>query len=392
MQAIRAGSLFLISIFLCACASRLAGSTSGKLSPSAAADTLPLATPTMVQTIVPVEAVTEAGVYDPGGQGETALKAINPLTGEVVDDASLLQRRPMLIKVSNFPRNNRPQWGLSRADIVFEHYAEGGLTRFSALFYGQDATIVSPIRSARFIDIELVNMYGAVFAYGSADFRVRERIAESAFAERAVTEYPARCPPMCRFDPVNYNHLITSTIDLQAYILSQGVDNTPPDLSGLVFSNDAPGDGGEPGTVLEIRYADLNFHRWEYADERGVYLRSQETGADDEEVVPLADALDGEQIGAENVIIVIVSHTFLSGMSGLVEIHLYGAGRAIAFRDGTAHEVEWHRGPGGGLLFTMPSGEPYPLKPGSTWIEFVNTSSEIHTTDAGEWGIRFHIP
>lgn len=391
MQAIRAGYLFLISFLLCACTSGLAAPMSGQPSPTAPADTSPSATPTVVNTIVPAEAATEAGVSDPDGQGEAALKAINPLTGEDVDDASLLQRRPMLIKVSNFPRNNRPQWGLSRADIVFEHYAEGGLTRFSALFYGQDATIVGPIRSARFIDIELVNMYAAVFAYGSADFRVRERIAESAFAERTVTEYPARCPPMCRFDPVNYNHLITSTIDLQVYVLSQGVDNTPPELGGLVFSDDAPG-SGEPGTVLDIRYADINFHRWEYTDEWGVYLRSQETGADDEEVAPLADALDGEQIGAENVIVVIVPHTFLSGTSGLVEIHLDSAGRALAFRDGTVYEVEWQRDSGGGLRFTMPAGEPYALKPGSTWIEFVNTSSEIHATEAGEWGIRFHIP
>ncbi len=391
MQATRAGSLFLISIFLCACTSSLATPRLEKPSPTAPLYTSISATPTAVSTMVLTETATTARPSAPSGQGDAAKNAINPLTGEVIDVASLLQRRPMLIKISNFPRNNRPQWGLSRADIVFEHYAEGGLTRFSALFYGQDAAIVGPIRSARFIDIELVNMYAAVFAYGSADFRVRERIAESAFAERTVTEYPARCPPMCRFDPVNYNHLITSTIDLQTYILSQGVDNTPPDLSGLVFSAEAPG-GGERGDVLDIRYADVNFHRWEYADEQSVYLRSQETGADDEEVALLADALDGEQIDAENVIVVIVPHTFLSGTLGLVEIHLDGAGRALAFRDGYVYEVEWRRDPGGRLRFNIPDGEPYALKPGSTWIELVNTSSEIFDPKAGQWAIRFHIP
>jgi len=391
MQAIRAGSLFLTSIFLCACTSGLATPTAGQPSPTPPADIPPSATPSAVNTIAPTEAALEAGAADPGGQGDAAQNAINPLTGQVVDDASLLQRRPMLIKVSNFPRNNRPQWGLSGADIVFEHYAEGGLTRFSALFYGQDAAIVGPIRSARFIDLELVNMYGALFAYGSADFRVRERIAESAFVERTVTEYPARCPPMCRFDPVNYNHLITSTLDLQTYILEQGVDNTPPDLGGLVFSTEIPG-SGEPGDVLEIRYSDGNFHRWEFAGEWGAYLRSQETGANDVDVVPLTDALDGEPIGAENVIVVIVPHTFLSGTSGLVEIHLDGSGRALAFRDGNLYEVEWQRDLVGGLRFTAPAGELFALKPGSTWIEFVSTSSEIHAIEAGEWAIRFHIP
>ncbi|MCJ7824525.1 MAG: DUF3048 domain-containing protein [Anaerolineales bacterium] len=391
MHAIRVGSQFLFSILLCACTSSLAPSTSEQPSATVSSIIPPSAASTALIDQLPKGAAPEAGATEPGGQGEGAQNAINPLTGEVVDDALLLQRRPMLIKVSNFPRNNRPQWGLSRADIVFEHYAEGGLTRFSALFYGQDAEIVGPIRSARFIDIALVNMYAAVFTYGSADFRVRERIAESAFADRTVTEYPARCPPMCRFDPVNYNHLITSTIDVQTYILSRGVDNTPPDLSGLVFSSEAPGKD-EAGEALEIRYADSNFHRWEYAAERGAYLRSQESGADDEEVVPLTDALDGEQIGAENVIVVIVAHTFLSGTSGLVEIHLDGAGRALAFRDGYVYEVDWQRDLSGGLRFSERDGEPYTLKPGSTWIEFVSTSSAIHGTEAGEWGIRFHIP
>ena len=55
-------------------------------------------------------------------------------------------------------------------------------------------------------------------------------------------------------------------------------------------------------------------------------------------------------------------------------------------------EVVWQRDSGGGLRFTAPAGEPYALKPGSPWIEFVSTSSEIHGTEAGAWAIRFHIP
>ena len=62
---------------------------------------------------------------------------VNPLTGLKVEDESRLDRIPVLIKVSN-SLEVRPQSGLSMADIVFEHFAEGGITRFTALFYGQD--------------------------------------------------------------------------------------------------------------------------------------------------------------------------------------------------------------------------------------------------------------
>ncbi len=48
--------------------------------------------------------------------------AYNPLTGLVPADPSLLDRRPLVIKISNYPRAIRPQYGLNEADIVFEYY------------------------------------------------------------------------------------------------------------------------------------------------------------------------------------------------------------------------------------------------------------------------------
>jgi len=69
---------------------------------------------------------------------------VDPLTGQKVTNPALLQRRPMVIKVQNLPRTGRPQWGLSLADIVFEYYTEEGTTRFAAVFYGNDASMVGP--------------------------------------------------------------------------------------------------------------------------------------------------------------------------------------------------------------------------------------------------------
>ena len=96
---------------------------------------------------------------------------INPLTG-LSTDPKLLDRRPMIIKVSNLPRNVRPQSGLSKADIVYEYYTEEGTTRFSAIFLSQEAGQVGSVRSARFFDEHLVKMYNAWFVFGSADERI----------------------------------------------------------------------------------------------------------------------------------------------------------------------------------------------------------------------------
>ena len=321
-----------------------------------------------------------------------AAPSLNPLTGLPLEDPARLEQRPILIKVSNFPRNNRPQWGLSFADIVFEHYAEGGLTRFSALFFGNEAEMVGPIRSARFIDLELVQMYGAIFAYGSADYRVREAIAQSKFAERAVTEYPARCPPMCRIDPANLNHLVSSTEDLREYLEKKGIPDTAVDLSGMDFGPEIP-PGGESGTKLEIHYSVGNFHRWIFNPGAGIYERWQERGADEVEADLLVDRLTGEAISADNVILVVVPHSYITRSPEFVRIELQGEGRAIAFRDGQAFEIRWVRPDGVGILqYETLAGVPFALRPGSTWVEMVNTSSEIEERSAGSWWVRFHIP
>ena len=88
-------------------------------------------TSTITMTAVPV--VPTLGAYGPTGFPTN----IDPLTGLAVADPTILNRRPVLIKVANFPSSGRPHAGLSFADIVFDYGIDGGTNRFMALFYGQ---------------------------------------------------------------------------------------------------------------------------------------------------------------------------------------------------------------------------------------------------------------
>ena len=63
--------------------------------------------------------------------------AYNPLTGLSVADPSLLQVPAVLLSVSHFPVDARPQAGLSFAPYVFEIYITEGATRFLTTFYGE---------------------------------------------------------------------------------------------------------------------------------------------------------------------------------------------------------------------------------------------------------------
>lgn len=61
----------------------------------------------------------------------------NPLTNKHVKDPAFLNLPALLISISHFPVNARPQAGLSFAPWVFEIYITEGATRFLTTFYGE---------------------------------------------------------------------------------------------------------------------------------------------------------------------------------------------------------------------------------------------------------------
>ncbi|HJW84927.1 MAG TPA: DUF3048 domain-containing protein, partial [Anaerolineae bacterium] len=100
---------------------------------------------------------------------------VNPLTGEKAPDPAVLQRRPLAIKVANSNEPGvRPQSGVSFADLVYEHEAEGGVTRWTALFLSQSPALVGSNRSCRIIDADLPAMYKALLACSGFSGGTRE--------------------------------------------------------------------------------------------------------------------------------------------------------------------------------------------------------------------------
>lgn len=69
------------------------------------------------------------------------------------------KHRPLLVMIENH-QEARPQSGLSFADVIYEAVAEGGITRFLAVFYCQDAPMVGPVRSARTYFLDFASEYG----------------------------------------------------------------------------------------------------------------------------------------------------------------------------------------------------------------------------------------
>jgi hypothetical protein len=314
---------------------------------------------------------------------------VDPLTGLQVADPSFLDRRPMLIKVSNLPTSVRPQWGLSLADIVFEYYTEEGATRFAALFYGNNADMVGPIRSGRFIDAYLVRGYKAIFAFGSAYIAEMNRYLHSEFADRLVLEGPNT--PLKRYDPNGNDYLVVNTADLSAFAISKGIKGRQ-NLDGMSFNLTAPG-GGKPGTQVFVRYSGVIYNRWDYDASSGKYLRFSDTVPDYNNVkeiyAQLTDRLTGKPIAFDNVVILYVTYELYS--PGIYDILFSGSGDGVAFRDGQAYQVRWLRNDTDVVSLTNPDGTPFPFKPGNTWFEVVGVKSTVQQTDQS-WRFIHQMP
>lgn len=324
---------------------------------------------------------------------------INPLTGLPVRDPALLERRPIAVKVTLIPRSARPQWGLSFADLVFEFHQNATISRFHAIFYGNDVEKIGPIRSARLFDSALMRMYRSIFAFGSADPTVlsivEARVAGAGLAPYLVSEYPAGCGPMCRVVPGTLSHLVTNTKDLSQYIRDQGLDNSRQNLNGMTFNVDPPA-GGQPASTIFTRFGPVTYSRWDYNRATKRYLRFQDTRNDygiGEEYAPLVDQLTGKQIAADNVVILLAPQSFYDPAQKIVDITMLGTGPAYAFRDGQVYEVQWSLPtPDQVLTLTFPDGSPYPFKPGNTWFQILGTTSLITQPAADTWRFEYRMP
>lgn len=389
--------LCLLAVLLLLAACGDGGSTTATNTPpaagSAAAVTPTIAVGTAVPTLPgPIVGGTEvpptAAVVDPAATttpGATATQPIpgmigpdtfpsnvNPLTGLVVSDPAVLQRRPIAVKVSNIARV-RPQSGLNNADLLFEHMTEGSITRFTAVFYTYDSEKIGSVRSGRIVDLEIPVMYDAAFAYSGASGPVRLMFRDSSFFDRIISPdfghggFERISNPNKPNEPFE-DTLYTNTNTLR-FILNERGQNVPPTFhNGMAFHPNPPA-GGTPASSIEVAYPATNAF-WQYEPGTGRYKRWSDG-------VAHVDANTGAQLSFKNIIVLGAHHQntdivedTLGSLS--IQIQIWGEGPVSIFRDGQRFEGRWRReNPDAMLTFYDLEGNLLPLAPGNTFFQLV---------------------
>lgn len=301
----------------------------------------------------------------------------NSLTGLPYPDEAAQNRRNLILKISNFPEVVRPQYGLSLADVVLEYEAEGGVTRFAAIYRSHAPEMVGSVRSARLLDLELVNAFNAMLGYsGSNEWIMNYILTESDWRWQAFSpQIGSNCPMFCRirWDSRAFEHTLfanTAAIWQEAERLQV---NYPQKHTGFAF-DPTPQEADATAQDIAIDwYSPRAETRWQYNPDDAKYYR-YDSG------LPHIDAASGAQLTADNVVIIEVWHVdrpdvFESEVGGIaLEHQLWGTGSAWVFRDGNWYTGEWFRNQErGGLYLRYLDADKTPimLKPGQTWIEIV---------------------
>lgn len=353
--------------------------------PTSTPTKVPTPTNTPTPTLTPTSTPTVPALVEMGPD-------VNPLTG-LKTDPQKLERRPLAVKIPNYPPAARPQSGLSLADVVIEHEAEARLTRFMAIFLANDVSPeLGPIRSIRLVDAEVVPIFKAVLVasggHPTVKLRVTDGKAWAAGYKRVICpEAPfsgsgamRRIPKEGRIYELT---MYSDTETLWKVCTERGV-NDRQDFGNMWTFGELPPEGGLDATTLRVIYREGHVEaEYRYDAEAQAYKRF-DVGE------PLIDALNGEQIAPANVLVLYVNHVDSDIAADThdpnniwysVSIQLWGEGKAKLLRNGQVYEGKWVRQnpqqADDRLLILDAEGKQIPFKPGTTWIQLVRLDADV---------------
>ena len=311
----------------------------------------------------------------------------NPITGKPLSNPDLLSMPPVFVPLTRYPSAFRPSSGHSQAQWVFEMYVSAEESRPILMFYGEQPTVdVSRISSAIFGLEELRRQYGGIIIAGGTSKSILESDINSLeiwYGESGDQLYP-----------------VLPTERYQRILNKWAKVSTPADPNNLRYSFDenAP-EGGRTANSLFFRYASTNQILWRYDATDGKYYRMQNSVEDKDSLIADVDAGTGDQIGAENLIILMATHDFVPGFDPAlgyfnVNLNFVGSNPALIFRDGKMYNVTWttksekferesnRMRP---IRFLDSDGNNFPLKPGKTWVHIVMPGNPYYEVE-GELG------
>jgi hypothetical protein len=310
--------------------------------------------------------------YHPPPKPKAPITVASPLTGSQVDPAAAA--RPVtgvMIENSTFAR---PQSGLQDAGVVYEAIAEGGITRFLALFQEGRPGYLGPVRSLRpyYIDFAAPFQASIVHVGGSPDalstvrngsYRDLDQFFNSGYFSR-VTSREAPHNVYTSFDRLD-------TLNQAKGYTTSHFDIWPRKADKKLAVPTAK--------TIDISISSPDYYsHYNYDAATNTYSRS-EGGAPHMELLSAADKT-GVQIHPKVVIALIMAYSIAA--DGKHSIYAdTGSGTAYVFQDGAVVQATWSKATSDSQIeFSDAAGAPLKLDAGQTWLTLVADPGKVKYT------------
>lgn len=314
------------------------------------------------------QAATTAAVTTPA----VDMTGKNPLTGLAAPTLTEVYRRPLAVMISNAGKA-RPQWGLSKPDIVFEGLIEAGETRMMGLFSDWESLPqIGPLRSTRHDFVELAQGFDAALIHCGGSYLAYEYIKANNLKTLDGTKYDGKyfLRDQQRRTERGLEHSMYTTSELalkgikalgiaeeiQAsyqYPLAFASEDAPQSLSGGTCNQ------------MEMSFSSISNAKFVYQPASKKYVKSWKDKV-------MTDGTTGDEISYTNVILLYTTVNTIDDDDKHMEMELT-SGEGIYISNGTYTNIRWEKGTGTQplkLLDAQSTGK-LTLNAGNTYIGIV---------------------
>lgn len=301
-------------------------------------------------------------------------QARSMLTGEWVDEDTA-RSVPVAVMYSNI-YDAMPQSSISYADVVFESFVEGGITRLCCLFENQtQLEKIGPVRSCRTYYLMFAKEFEANYVHFGYSEYAEKYLKQSKFHSLDGMVY-------CNFyrtdDRVAPHNAYTSWDGIMESVKEKGYQTvyTSDYTSPFTFNTDDNKDiviqNGQDCSAFYVGYP-YNKPWFEYDNQTKTYKRFQFEA-------PQIDELNGQQLAYKNILVKYVEPQYYD--NGTPNYKVSGTGKGLYITDGKAVEVTWVKRSEteGATRYYYSNGEEVILNQGKTYICQVESTQEVNIT------------
>ncbi len=318
------------------------------------------------------EATTQAATTEAVTTPAVDMTGKNPLTGLAAPTLTEVYRRPLAVMISNAGKA-RPQWGLSKPDIVFEGLIEAGETRMMGLFSDWESLPqIGPLRSTRHDFVELAQGFDAALIHCGGSYLAYEYIKANNLKTLDGTKYDGKyfLRDQQRRTERGLEHSMYTTSELTLkgikalgmaeeiqvsyqYPLAFAPEDAPQSLSGGACNQ------------MEMSFSSISNAKFVYQPTAKKYVKSWKDKV-------MTDGTTGDEISYTNVILLYTTVNTIDDDDKHMEMELT-SGEGIYISNGTYANIHWEKGTGTQplkLLDAQSTGK-LTLNAGNTYIGIV---------------------